>query len=47
MSPPDIEGRCWDDLTAWQRSLLIAYNQIREHEEMEFACIGFAKKGIL
>ena len=46
MSPPDIEGRCWDDLTAWQRALLIAYNQIREYEEMEFATIGLVKQTI-
>jgi hypothetical protein len=32
--PPNVMG-CWDDCDIWTQALLIAYSQIRMHEEFD------------
>jgi hypothetical protein len=32
--PPGIK-KSWDNNTEWHHAMIIGYNQIREHEEME------------
>lgn len=39
--PPTIKPD-WDEMTSDQQALLIAYNQVREHEEVEMS-LAFAK----
>jgi len=34
----------WDDCNVWAQAMLIGYNQIREHEEMEELAAGVGVK---
>ena len=35
LHPPDVTRNTYDDLEAWQQANVIAYNQVREIEELD------------
>lgn len=43
MIPPDIE-KTFENNTSWQQAQILAYENIREMEELDIATIGLSKK---
>lgn len=42
--PPGVESK-WDNNDWWSQSCIIAYDQVRQHEEIELAGYQTAHKG--
>jgi len=48
IQPPGI-ARSWDDCDIWAQARIIAYEQIREHEDLEYLelCLKSSSKPML